>query len=88
MRCIFIDASYLCIIICIMRTTLDIDHDLLEEAKALSGSESKKETVETALKEYIRRRKARKLLDLEGRVELSYGVSELLKRRRKDVSDR
>jgi len=71
-----------------MRTTLEIDEKLVEEAKALSGAETKRETVETALKEYIRRRKARKLLDLEGKVDLAYTVGDLIRRRRKDVPDR
>ena len=71
-----------------MRTTLEIDETLVEEAKTLSGAKTKKETIETALSEYIRRRKARKLLDLEGRIQLTYGVSDLIRRRRKDVPDR
>ena len=52
-----------------MRTTLAINEKLLDEAKALSGARSKKEAVEIALGEFIRRSKARKLLDLEGKVE-------------------
>ena len=68
-----------------MRTTLEIDERLIEEARSLSGAQTKKGTIETALREYIRRRKAKKLLDLEGRLELTYGVSDLIKRRRKDV---
>lgn len=71
-----------------MRTTLDIDEKLVDQAKALSGSQTKKETIETALQEYIRRRKARKLLDLEGRIQLNYSVSDLLRRRKRDVPHR
>jgi len=37
-----------------MRTTLAINQDLLNEAKRLSGSRTKKETVEIALEEFIR----------------------------------
>lgn len=68
-----------------MRTTLDIKEDLLNEAKALSGARTKKEAVESALQEFIRKRKVRKLLDLEGKVELSFTLKELIKRRKKDV---
>jgi Arc/MetJ family transcription regulator len=68
-----------------MRTTLAIDEKLLEEAKALSGARTKKEAVEKALEEFIKRKKARRLLDLEGKVELSFSLKELLDRRRKDV---
>ncbi len=71
-----------------MRTTLAIDEKLLEEAKALSGARTKKETVEKALEEFIKRKKARKLLDLEGKVELSFSLKELLERRRRDVPHR
>ncbi len=71
-----------------MRTTLEIDDDLLEQVMALSGSQTKRETVETALLEYVQKRKARRLLELEGKVDLSYGVKELVKRRRKDVPNR
>ena len=71
-----------------MRTTLAIREDLLEEAKALSGVKTKKEAVERALEEFIRRRKAKKLLDYEGKIELSYTLSRLIERRRKDVPHR
>jgi Arc/MetJ family transcription regulator len=68
-----------------MRTTLSIDEDLLKEAEKLSGAKTKKETVEMALEEFVRRRKSRKLVELEGKIELSYSLSEFLKRREKDV---
>ena len=71
-----------------MRTTLTINEDLIDEAKALSGAKTKKEAIEKALKEFIRRRKSRKLLDLEGKIELAYTVEDLMKRRRKDVPHR
>jgi Arc/MetJ family transcription regulator len=71
-----------------MRTTLAIKEDLLEEVKALSGVKTKKEAVERALEEFIRRRKAKKLLDYEGKMELSYTLSRLIERRRKDVPHR
>jgi Arc/MetJ family transcription regulator len=71
-----------------MRTTLAINETLLEEAKTLSQLKTKKAVVEKALEEFIRKRKARKILDLEGKVELSFGVEELIKQRRKDVPHR
>ncbi len=71
-----------------MRTTLTIDEDLLDEAKALSGAKTKKEAIEKALKEFIRRKKSMMLLDLEGKIELSYTVEDLLQRRKKDVPHR
>lgn len=68
-----------------MRTTLAIRRDLLQEAKLLANVKSNNAAVEKALEEFVKRRKARKLLELEGKVELSYSVKELLGRRRKDV---
>ena len=71
-----------------MRTTLAINEKLLDEAKELSGARTKKEAVEIALDEFIRRRKTRKLLDLEGKVELSFTLKDFLNRRKKDVPHR
>ena len=71
-----------------MRTTLVLDEELLKEAKSLARAKTKKEVVEKALEEFINRRKAKKLLDLEGKVELSFSLKELLERRKKDVPDR
>ena len=71
-----------------MRTTLVIDEGLLKEAKTLAGAKTKKETVEKALREFIRRRRSRKLLDLEGKVDLALAVEDLIERRRRDVPHR
>jgi len=71
-----------------MRTTLAVREELIEEVKALSGVKTKKAAVEKALEEFIRRRKAKKLLDYEGKMELSYTLSGLIKRRKKDVPHR
>jgi len=71
-----------------MRTTLAINEELLEEVKTLSGVKTKKEAVEKALEEFVRRRKAKKLLDYEGKIELSFTLNEFLGRRKKDVPHR
>jgi len=71
-----------------MRTTLAVREDLIEEVKALSGVKTKKDAVEKALEEFVRRRKAKKLLDLEGKVELSFTLQEFIGRRKKDVPHR
>ncbi len=67
---------------------MTIDEELLNEAKAVSGAKTKKETIEKALKEFIRKRKSMKLLDLEGKIELSYTAGNLIHKRRKDVPHR
>ncbi len=53
-----------------MRTTLDIDAQLMEEAVRLSGKRTKTAAVEAALEEYVRRRRKELLLGLPGRVRL------------------
>jgi Arc/MetJ family transcription regulator len=68
-----------------MRTTLTIKEELLNEVKTLSGSRTKKEAVEKALEEFVRRRRSKRLIDLEGKVELSFTLQEFLKRRKRDV---
>jgi Arc/MetJ family transcription regulator len=71
-----------------MRTTLAIKEELIEEVKALSGAKTKKDAVEKALEEFVRRRKAKKLLDLEGKIALSFTLEEFIGRRKKDVPHR
>jgi Arc/MetJ family transcription regulator len=50
-------------------TNLAIDDDLLAEALKVGGHRTKRETVNEALKEYIQRRRRRRLLDLIGKVD-------------------
>ena len=71
-----------------MRTTLAIKEKLLEEVKALSGVKTKKEAVEMALEEFIKRRKAKKLIELEGKIELSLTLDEFIEQRRRGVPHR
>lgn len=71
-----------------MRTTIVLNEELLNEVKTLSGAKSKKAAVERALEEFVRRRKARKLIELEGKMELSQTRDELLERRKRDVPHR
>jgi Arc/MetJ family transcription regulator len=52
-----------------MPTNLAIDDDLLAEALKVGGHRTKRETVNEALKEYIQRRRRRRLLDLIGKVD-------------------
>jgi Arc/MetJ family transcription regulator len=48
------------------RTNLVLDGELLEEATRLSGERTYSKTVERALREMVRRAKARQILDLAG----------------------
>lgn len=51
-----------------MASNLDIDHGLLETAKKLGGFKTKKETVNKALEEFVRRQKVNEVIDLFGTV--------------------
>ncbi len=53
-----------------MRTTLDIDKSLLEEAVERLGTRTKRQTVETALREAIASRKRQELRGLLGSFDL------------------
>lgn len=53
-----------------MPTNLAIDDQLLEEARLLSGLKTKRETVNEALKEYIQRRRRKRIKDLFGKIEM------------------
>lgn len=46
------------------RTNIEIDTDLLEEAKSLSSLKTKKEIVSRALEEFVARRKRAMLLEI------------------------
>jgi Arc/MetJ family transcription regulator len=53
----------------VMPTNLAIDEKLLTEAQKLGGHRTKRETVNEALKEYIRRRKQVEITELFGTVD-------------------
>ena len=64
-----------------MRTTLDIDRTLLEEALAVSEKATKKAVIEESLREYIRTRRIKRLREMLGTFELDLTLEELLKLR-------
>jgi len=53
-----------------MRTNIDIDDKIMQDAMCAGGFKTKKETVEVALKALARQRKSqRKILELFGKIE-------------------
>lgn len=52
-----------------MATNLAINESLLNKALELGGFKSKKDTVNAALEEFIRRRKAEDVISLFGKIE-------------------
>jgi len=64
-----------------MRTNIVIDDELLSEALKLSKIKTKKELIDTALKEFILSRKRLNLRDLRGKINFSedYNYKEMRK---------
>jgi len=57
----------MCIMMCI-RTNIDIDDSILQEAQRLIGTRTKRETVDVALRELVSRHRQIGILELRGRV--------------------
>jgi Arc/MetJ family transcription regulator len=51
-----------------MRTNIEIDDDLISEARRLTGVGTKREMVDLALRELVARHRRLGILDLRGRV--------------------
>lgn len=51
-----------------MRTNIEIDDEVIAEAQKLIGAATKRETVDTALRELVARHRRLGLLDLRGKV--------------------
>ncbi len=56
-----------------MRTNIVLDDTLVEEAFALTGVRTKKDLIHLALRELVRTRRKRDLLELAGRVRFRKG---------------
>lgn len=54
-----------------MRTNIDLEDKLVEEAFSLTGLRTKKELVHLALRELVKSRKKKNLLDLSGQIQFS-----------------
>ena len=52
-----------------MRTNIDLDEQLLEQAFSITGLRTKKELVNFALAELVRKNQPKDLLDLAGEIE-------------------
>ena len=76
----------LCIILMegFMRTTLDIDAELIEKVVKTTGASSKKKAIEIAMKEFLRIKRRKELSDLIGNYEEFAVTLKDLKKMRKD----
>jgi len=66
-----------------MATQTVADDKLVEEARRIGRHKTKRETIVTALREYIERRKQLRILNLFGTVEYERGYDCRAERRRK-----
>ena len=64
-----------------LRTNIELDEKLVNEAMKLTRRRTKKDVVNYALEELVRKRKRKKLLDLEGRVKWDGKLGEMRKSR-------
>jgi len=69
-----------------MRTNIDIDEKLLEDAFSVSQVRSKKDLIHEALREYIRLKKRKDLTDLAGTIEFYAGYDHKVLRKIGDGS--
>ena len=65
-----------------MPTNLALDDDLIEEARRAGGHKTKKEAVNAALDEYVRRRKQLRILDAFGTIPFDPAYDYKAERRR------
>lgn len=70
-----------------MRTNIVLDESLVNEAMRLTQARSKRELVHLALRELVRAKKKKNLMDLAGRVQLAEGYDHKQARKMRDVSD-
>jgi Arc/MetJ family transcription regulator len=68
-----------------MRSTIDINDELIEEAKALTGAKTKKAVVEHSLRELIRKKRREHLAGLFGSAVLDIGPDDVEKMREDDI---
>lgn len=64
-----------------LRTNIELDEELVDEALKLTHIKTKKELVNHAIRELVSRAKKRKLVELEGRVEWTGNLAEMRKSR-------
>ncbi len=56
----------------IMRATLNIPDELIDEVQRLSGQKTKTQAIVTVMEDYVRRKKMEDLLALRGKISIDY----------------
>jgi Arc/MetJ family transcription regulator len=60
-----------------MRTNVYVDEKLIRECRDLTQLKTKKEIINSALKEFVKLCKRRKMLELEGKIEWEGNLDEM-----------
>ena len=55
-----------------MRATLNIPDDLMKKVQRISGETSKTKAITTAMRDYIRKEKIKRLISLRGKIKIDY----------------
>jgi Arc/MetJ family transcription regulator len=64
-----------------LRTNIEIDEALVNEAMRLTQLKTKKELVNYAIKELVQKARRRKILELEGKIDWTSNLAEMRKSR-------
>ncbi len=70
-----------------MRATLNIPDDLIAEVQKLSGEKSKTKAIVTAMEEFVREKKIKKLLSLRGKIRIDDVTKELNELEMKEMEE-
>ena len=62
-----------------MRLSVTLDKELLEEAQSILGDKTKREVIEVALKEFIRKKRREEAIGHAGKIDMDMDIIELLK---------
>jgi len=68
-----------------MRTNIEIEDDLIKDGLAYTGLKTKRELVNYALKELVRRKKRKAMLQLEGKLRWEEDLSQMRENRFEDI---
>jgi Arc/MetJ family transcription regulator len=60
-----------------MRTNVYVDEELIQECQELTQLKTKREIIDSALKEFIKLCKRRKMLELEGKIDWEGNLDEM-----------
>lgn len=66
-----------------MRLSVTLDDNLVEEARTVLGKKTKREVIEEALREVVRRKRRENAIKHAGKIDMDIDLDELLKLREK-----